>query len=217
MIYKNTVHEKSNQGLDVFRNVLSTGNAKPQKLVWIFHGYGASGDDVIGLASQWPQDHYFYMAPHGIEPCGSNHAYQWFSLEDTTDPQPCQNAADTVCNEGESLLKTFGLTWSDVIVVGFSQGGALALELGLYHRPVRAVMVYAGFLMHTRPVVYRPRSFWAHGQEDEVVPYQKGLTDQQFFQDQKIPLEIHNYEKLGHNIHYEAVKAGETFLTNLDM
>ena len=55
----------------------------PRQLVVCLHGYGADGNDLIGLGRQWAQalPHAAFVSPHAPEPCGAAPmGRQWFNL-----------------------------------------------------------------------------------------------------------------------------------------
>ena len=69
------------------------GDAK--QLVVFLHGWGADGDDLIGLGREWaalmPGAH--FSSPHGHEACeGNPMGRQWFSFRDETKPPTASQA-----------------------------------------------------------------------------------------------------------------------------
>jgi phospholipase/carboxylesterase len=60
----------------------------PKQLVIFVHGYGADGNDLIGLASYFQNilPDALFLSPHAPDPCPMNPAgYQWFDFS-STDP-----------------------------------------------------------------------------------------------------------------------------------
>jgi len=54
-----------------------------QQLVVFLHGYGADGNDLIGLGREWAAllPHAAFVSPHALEPCGmAPMGRQWFDL-----------------------------------------------------------------------------------------------------------------------------------------
>lgn len=197
------------------RHAPMVGESKTmKKLGLIFHGYGSNGHDVIGLGHRWKRDHWVFLAPNALEECDHN-GYQWFNLGPNITEltgEDCIQAAHQVCHTVDATLKQVNLQWSDVVVIGFSQGGALALEIGLHHRKVAGIMVYAGFLLPQRAVKYTPPCLWVHGQQDEVVPFSSSQTGVDFLKTCNVPVHHHSISALAHNINEEGLAQGETFL-----
>jgi len=53
-------------------------------LVILLHGWGADGNDLIGLAPHWAASlpHAEFLSPHGPFPCDLGFGRQWFSIAD---------------------------------------------------------------------------------------------------------------------------------------
>lgn len=56
-------------------------------------------------------------------------------------------------------------------LAGFSQGAMVAYEMGFCCPGVMGVLGFSGAYDGAMPPVYRPNLFWAHCQDDTVVPY----------------------------------------------
>ncbi|MYE60343.1 MAG: phospholipase, partial [Alphaproteobacteria bacterium] len=76
--------------LDGPRHPPATG-AAPARIVLLLHGYGADGDDLIGLAPAWApaMPDALFVSPHAPFPCeGAPFGRQWFGLHGRGDPIP---------------------------------------------------------------------------------------------------------------------------------
>ena len=124
---------------------------KATELVVLLHGYGADGEDLIGLAPHW-QDMLpgaEFVAPNAPERVpGAAKGYQWFPIA-RLDPHEMRDgvlaAAPRIAEFLEAELARLALPPERLALVGFSQGAMLALHLGLRrvssacgdHRPPR--------------------------------------------------------------------------------
>jgi phospholipase/carboxylesterase len=97
--------------------------------------------------------------------------------------------------------------WSSVGLVGFSQGGAVALEM-LRARPGRYayVVTLSGFLVRARDprdaavVVARPPVLCGRGERDDVIP--SAWSDRlERWLDRCTTPTVHRYPDLGHTMH----------------
>lgn len=192
----------------------------PRSIVVLLHGYGASGDDLIGLAYSWASafPHTLFISPHAPFPCERNpFGRQWTSLQDF-DPQRLWNEMSVVTPLLDvflnDLLRTYHLSWPNLALVGFSQGAALALSAGLYHFPVSSVISYSG-LWIPNPQKIPPKKtsvLLVHGSSDEVLSinfYKEAKKDLTHLQ---IPLESVVCENLGHGISPMGLEKGSQFL-----
>ena len=154
---------------------------RPKQLVIFCHGYGADGNDLIGLGQQWrgllPEA--AFVSPHAPQRCTmSSIGYQWFPIS-RLDPQETwigvQDAAPALDAFIDAELARNGLDDGQMALVGFSQGTMLALHVGLRRkRAPAAVLGYAGALAGPEhldgQITARPPVMLIHGDLDEVIP-----------------------------------------------
>ena len=146
-------------------------------LVVLCHGYGADGNDLIGLAPMWQRllPTVAFVAPNAPEPCSAGMGYQWFPIS-RIDPaemaRGVQGAAATLENFLETELTRLNLTGDKLALVGFSQGTMMSLHVGL-KRAVKpaAIVGYSGMLADQTPQVGAdaPPVLLIHGDADQAV------------------------------------------------
>jgi len=120
---------------------------KPGHLVVLLHGYGADGNDLIGLApllGQLMPDVVFH-APNAPQPCeGNPFGYQWFGIS-RLDPAIAlagvQAAAPVLDAFLDETMAAHGLDEAKTVLVGFSQGTMMALHVGLRRKKQLAGIV----------------------------------------------------------------------------
>ncbi|MFN3077689.1 MAG: alpha/beta hydrolase [Alphaproteobacteria bacterium] len=174
---------------------LPASGSRPDRVVVLLHGYGADGNDLIGMApplSRWLPTAAFH-APSGSESCEVwSEGRQWFSMQ-AHDPYElrrnpdrireahqamlagAREAAPALDHYLDDLLRLYGLTASRMALVGFSQGTMMALHVA-FRRPdaMAAVVGFSGALLGAgilgEEILVRPPVLLIHGQEDPVVP-----------------------------------------------
>ena len=150
----------------------------PKQLVVFLHGYGADGNDLIGLGREWARalPNAAFVSPNAPEACGmAPMGRQWFNLT-FRDPN---EIARGVTKAGPVLeafldgeLKRLALPSRALALVGFSQGTMLALAVGLKRHPAPAAIVgYSGALataeaLPTNPGACSAIGAWRHGRGD---------------------------------------------------
>ena len=125
-------------------------------LVVLVHGYGADGQDLIGLAQHWQSllPTVAFAAPNAPTPVPGSAGYQWFPIS-RIDPHEMRKgveAAAPVLDEYlDGELARLGLPPERLALAGFSQGTMLSLHLGL-RRKVRpaAIVGFSGLLAGRR-------------------------------------------------------------------
>lgn len=169
-------------------------------LIVLLHGYGSHEGDLFGLAPYLPLDAVIasLRAPRPAGP-----GFAWYDL----DPELNASRIDGGDAAARGILHWLDTqNASSVGVIGFSQGGAMAVHL-LRHSPERFVWAVslAGFVLEgdapadARLAAQRPPVFWGRGTADKVIP-QRFVDHAQSWLPQHVDLTERIYEGLGHGI-----------------
>ena len=185
----------------------------PQGLIILLHGWGANAQDLVPLANALalPQCHFSFPEapfPHPYSPNGR----MWYDLE-TQNLQQFQEGRQRLEDWLNSLIKTLDIPCDRILLGGFSQGGAMTLEVGL-NRPFAGLICLSGYLHPTDFAKQQtsPPVFIAHGQQDPVVPLQTAQSANQQLTAQGIWVEYHEF-KMGHEICPEVLACLKPFIT----
>ena len=199
----------------------------PKMVVFLLHGLGADGNDLIDLAPHWGSTvpDAVFLAPHAPEPHdGAPFGRQWFSLTDRSPPSLLAGvqaigrpALDAMIDEA---CATYGLPASAVVLMGFSQGAMTALYTGLRRiEPVGGIMAYSGALIGAEAlageVVTRPPVLLVHGEVDEVVPATASRQAESALRAAGVPVESTFSPALGHGIDDAGLSFGALFLQRI--
>jgi phospholipase/carboxylesterase len=147
-------------------------------LVVLVHGYGADGNDLIGLAQHWQGllPTVAFAAPNAPTRVPGSAGFQWFPIS-RIDPHEMQKGVEVA---GPALdayldgeLARLNLPPDRLALVGFSQGTMLSLHVGL-RRAVRpaAIVGFSGLLASAPPDDNIPPILLTHGDSDQVIPPQ---------------------------------------------
>jgi phospholipase/carboxylesterase len=151
-------------------------------LVVLVHGYGADGQDLIGLAPHWQEllPSAAFAAPNALTRIPGGPGYQWFPIS-RIDPHEMQKgvevAGPALDTYFDAELARLGLPPDRLALVGFSQGTMMSLHLGL-RRKVRpaAIVGFSGLLPGSPPQLEPgsviPPILLTHGDSDQVIPPQ---------------------------------------------
>lgn len=191
----------------------------PASLVVLLHGWGADGNDLIGLADEWASllPRTTFAAPHAPEVCEENPAgRQWFSLR-TRAPEAllrgAERAARGIDRFLDDALARHGLDERRLALVGFSQGAMMALHVGLRRpRAPAAVVGFSGALIGAESLAdairVRPFVFLAHGDADPVVPPASLPAAVAALAALEVPVRWHIARGVGHGIDEGALARG---------
>ena len=202
-------------------SVLSGPRLVPQgdvrSLIVLCHGYGASGDDLMGLARHWrtllPTT--AFCAPHGPQPCPSAQR-QWFPMggpqEITTGLRLAATQLDAFISQE---LTRFGLSPHHVALVGFSQGTILSLFASLSTSSSFspwAVVGYSGTLASPISQSVFPPLLLVHGEADPLIPAESLIRTVHTLSRAGAAAQWHLSPGLGHAIDRDGLDLGGAFL-----
>lgn len=163
------------------------GAAKGQatSLVVLLHGYGADGNDLLGLgdvlAPHLPNT--AFVAPDAPEPCAGNpFGRQWFPIPwlDGSSEEAARAgllaAAEDLNGFLEARLADEGLEPGALALVGFSQGAMMSLHVAPRRdAPVAAIVAISGRLLVPELLAaeakVKPPVLLIHGDQDPMVPF----------------------------------------------
>jgi phospholipase/carboxylesterase len=194
-----------------------------KSLVIFLHGYGADGDDLIGLGNEWQRllPDTEFVSPHAPEPCVQNPAgRQWWDLQVRSDSERWAGL-----NRAGPGLDAFitaeaakaGLKPGKVALVGFSQGTMMALHVGL-RRPeaLAGIIGYSGVLAgaeHLKDELKsKPPVFLAHGTMDQVIPVDALVSSVEALAEHDVPRSWHVAHGMAHGIDRVGLSLGAEFL-----
>jgi phospholipase/carboxylesterase len=98
--------------------------ARARAAALLVHGRGSNAEDILGLADEFAQDDIAYLAPQA--PGGSWYPYSFLAPLEQNEPH-LSRALATLGAVLEQVARE-GFTPERVALIGFSQGGCLALE-----------------------------------------------------------------------------------------
>jgi phospholipase/carboxylesterase len=197
----------------------------PKQIVLLLHGYGSNGDDLISLAQHWRHllPDTLFLAPNAPDKCGMGGGYQWWALDShspTAMAAGAESAAPAIDAFLDRKLDQYGLTESNVALVGFSQGTMMALHVGLRRpRPLAGILGYSGALTGAAGLASEMRSkppvLLIHGSADQVVPAAALHIAQRDLGKLGIDVRTHVSKGLGHKVDAEGLKLGAEFLAEV--
>ena len=171
--------------------VLQAGRKAPlsgstRSVVVFLHGYGANGEDLLGLADPLSEHlpDTLFVAPDAPETCaGSPMGFQWFPIPwiDSSSEEEAERgllaAADDLNAFLDALMVDEDVLPEQVVLFGFSQGTMMSLHVVPRREDaIAGVVGFSGRLMSpellTDQVLSRPPILLVHGDADDVVPIQ---------------------------------------------
>lgn len=217
-------------------------NGDIKSLVILLHGFGADGNDLIGLAPHLANDlpNTAFYAPDGPQVCEiSPFGRQWFSLaacdgdygrrQAGTQKAAFENMYGEASSASE-LINAFirekcaehNVDNSKVALVGFSQGSMMALHIGLRQsEPFSALVGFSGALVGGSQLKTEKTStcpvLLIHGESDEMLPVHAVELAEKTLDLNGIDVTVVRRPHLGHSIDMPGLQQAAAFLKdNLD-
>lgn len=206
---------------------LSAGDQSAQHLLVLLHGWGANARDVAGIAPYMQLADYqllFPDAPHAHQVAGGMSApggRMWYALPATFDfDQPFTHQSDL--QESRELLRTWltalpektGIPLEKTILGGFSQGGAMTLDVGM-ELPLAGMLILSGYSHGPIANPVRPRPILlVHGRQDPVVPIGQAHQNKAELDAFSADVDYHEFN-MGHEISLQVLETAKNFCEKL--
>ena len=204
---------------------------KPKKLMIMLHGYGDNAANFIHLAEPLDQDewgmHYVALNAPSIMP-GNPMGYQWFDLYlngvyiSDVGPKEFEffrnlinENVKKIYNTISLLINDLNIEMSDCFVMGFSQGGMMAFELGqILQNQLAGLAIISSKIIskENKPnnAFLKTPIFISHGGQDAVLPISNYNESLEVLKKYNYNYENYLIEKDEHTMSQETI----TFLQN---
>jgi len=177
-------------------------------IIWL-HGLGADGNDFAPLADEIAlPDAARYIFPHApMMPVSINDGYvmrAWYDISDAAIRREDEDGVRASQQSVEVLLareKSRGVAASRIVLAGFSQGGAIALQTGLRHgERLAGIMALSTYVpladqlaKEANPANRGVPIFMAHGTADPMIAFARAQASRDLLLAQGYALDWHEY------------------------
>jgi phospholipase/carboxylesterase len=195
----------------------------PRSLVVFLHGYGADGNDLIGIGREWARSlpATAFVSPNAPELCpGSPMGRQWFPLtmRDASEfARGVARARPALDAFLDAELKRHSLDETACALVGFSQGTMMALHVGPQRSErLAGILGFSGLLADPAALkietAQKPPVLLVHGDRDDLIPVAALFQATQGLAAAAIPVEWHVSRGVPHGIGPDGTEIGLAFL-----
>lgn len=209
--------------------IIEPNNSPEHSIIWL-HGLGADGHDFVPIVEQLQitnEKNIRFIFPHApVKPVTINNGMEmraWyditgFSIADKQDRVGIEQSLNEIHSLIESEISK-GISSQKIVLAGFSQGGAVALQAGLRaSKKLAGIIALSTYLpLHenfaddkhhanlTTPI------FMAHGTFDPVVPIDLGEISRKVLEEHEYSLQWQQYP-MQHEVCMEEIRDIDNWL-----
>ncbi len=202
--------------------------------ICLFHGYGANAEDLYPLHRELdPEKKFnwiFPQAPLEVPLDLFSKGYAWWPIDIARYQQAvlqkdfsqvsqnCPQELTNLRNVFSDLLKEKQISWSRLILGGFSQGSMLATDISLHAETnPQALLLFSGTMICQE--IWKSKSplrkgtpfFQSHGSNDPVLSYGQAQRLYQTLKEAGLEGKMHTFSG-GHEIPYDMIQKAAVFL-----
>ena len=214
--------------LNVKEKMPTSGSVK--KIVIFLHGYGADGADLFSLSDPLSEQlpDCFFASPDAPRKCGASpFGYEWFpipEIDGSTIPDMMQALASSeklIINLIDVYKKRFLLDYSDFVLLGFSQGCMISLNIGLRQlNDLGGIVGISGRLLMPESLVESDKKSYPpviliHGDADDVVPISSMYDAEKVLNKMNVRFSTHVSKNIGHGIAPDGLSKALEFIKKI--
>ncbi|MFQ4145938.1 alpha/beta hydrolase [Chlorogloeopsis sp. ULAP02] len=197
-----------------------TGEA-PEGLIVTLHGWGANAEDVASFAPFLNLPNYQFVFPNAPYPYPySPGGRAWYDLSMENMYEGLSQSRQLLIDWLQSLESITSVPLSRTILSGFSQGGAMTLDVGS-KLPLAGLVVMSGYLhpgaiadVETQNLTALPPVLIMHGKYDQVVPLQAAVRARDTLELLGTRVHYHEFD-IGHEIRPDMLELIRNFVINI--
>jgi len=205
---------------------IETGSPPRAAVIWL-HGLGADGHDFEPIVPELRlRQAVRFVFPHApVQPVTINQGmrmrawYDIFQLGGGREDDKGVRASQALIVK---LIEEQPVPPEKIVLAGFSQGGAIALQTALrYPKPLAGVMALSTYLPLAATLAAERAAanaqapiFMAHGSYDEIIPIQRARDSKNFLEKLGHRIEWHEYP-MPHSVCGDEVRDMSAFLARL--
>ena len=188
-------------------------NGKPTHLLVVLHGWGANYQDFVPFAKVLNFPGFGYIFPNApFEHFQVPGGRAWYALE-TNEFDGLSTSRQILLDWLVSLESSTGVPLNKTVLAGFSQGGAMTLDVGLT-LPFAALCSLSGYL-HYQPQFQEdkiyPPTIIIHGKQDPVVPLKAAIKARDELSKIGVSVKYQEFE-MGHEVQEPAITLFKQFI-----
>src|SRR6478752_356673 len=174
---------------------------KAYPALFLIHGMGSNEQNMFPLVQGLEEEFYIFSIRGPIsQPPG----FAFFTIEGYGKPHRdvFDRAVDQLTNFMDYATKQYSLDENNLYLLGFSQGAILSMSLALtLGNKIKGIVALSGYIpkiiledYEIQPIKHLS-VFISHGETDGVLPYEWGVSAQEYFKQKNAEVTFHSYQE----------------------
>lgn len=182
-----------------FTTIPAKNPQSPTGLIIMLHGWGANGEDLAGLVPYLDLPNFQFVFPNAPFPYPySPIGRAWYDLRVENMYQGLGESREKLIEWIQYEERSTQIPLSKTILGGFSQGGAMTLDVGL-QLPVAGLVSMSGYLHENIALSTNNNSDLSptlimHGRSDRVVPLQAAVKARETLESLSVSVEYQEFD-----------------------
>jgi phospholipase/carboxylesterase len=178
---------------------------KTYPALFVMHGIGSNEQNMLSLVKGLEEQFYIFSIRGHLE---QSPGYAYFTIQGYGKPhrEVFDQAISKLTNFIDYASEQYPLDLSQLYLLGFSQGAILSMSLGLtLGNRIKGIIALSGYIpgfvkdeYNVKPV-NQMSLFISHGVMDQVLPYEWGVANNEYFQGLGATVTFKTYQE-GHTV-----------------
>ncbi len=195
-------------------------------VIWL-HGLGADGTDFVPVVNLLNLPHVRFILPHALhKKVSANNGYEMRAWYDVFGFAPGSREDEAGIHQSQAYIESLiskeiarGISANRIVLAGFSQGGAVALQTALRHKQALGGVMALSTYLPLKASLEKEKSvlnahipiFMAHGTADNVITFSTNHLSVEVLKAQHYSINFHEYP-MAHTVSTQEIDDIRAFL-----
>ncbi len=195
-------------------------------VIWL-HGLGADGNDFVPVVNMLNLPHVRFILPHALyKKVTANNGYEMRAWYDVFGFGPGNREDEASIHQSQAYIESLiskeiarGIPANRIVLAGFSQGGAVALQTALRHKQALGGVMALSTYLPLKASLEKEKTllnqhipiFMAHGTTDNVITLSTNHLSVEVLKAQHYSINFHEYP-MAHTVSVQEIEDIRAFL-----
>lgn len=191
---------------------------KKYPALFVMHGIGSNEENMLSLVEGLEESFYIFSIRGHLS---QGPGFAFFTIEGYGKPhrEVFDDGIQRLSNFIDYACENYSLDLSKLYLLGFSQGAILSMTLALTLGKIKGIVALSGYIPQFVKEEYEINpggdiaAFISHGEFDQVLPFEWGKENAEYFTKLGIPVTFKTYPE-GHTVSLDNFQDFRTWILN---